>query len=286
MKSAGWLLLLCFFHPSLSFAAWQLNPLSVAAGEVVVLRWQGDAPPDFAVGRFADQLFYCEKDDNGSLFALIGVDIEQARGQQFIQLLAFDRVGSSTSATLPLEVVDKERGVDRLTLPPEMVEPKDPAVRKRIAKENRMLQDLYARHDGPLLAGPFLPPVADRVSSQFGKKRILNGVERSPHSGTDFRSPSGRSIRSPASGRVVYVGDLYYTGRTVVLDHGAGLYTLYAHMSKSSVTQGQDVDPRTILGQVGSTGRSTGAHLHWTVRLRDTRIDPLTLLQRFGAQSP
>jgi murein DD-endopeptidase MepM/ murein hydrolase activator NlpD len=286
MKCCGWLLLIFLLITGPANADWDLTPAKVAAGEVVVLRWQGGAPPDFVVGRFADQLFYCESDGKGGLFALIGVDIEQVLGTQAITLLAFDKNGTGVKTSLALQVIDKERGVDRLTLPPEMVTPKDPAILKRIAKDNQMLQELFSSQNGSLLAGPFRVPVTDPVSSQFGKKRILNGVKRSPHSGTDFRSPFGRPVKSPARGRVVFVGDLYYTGRTVVLDHGAGLYTLYAHFQKSSVRTGDVVEPGAVLGKVGSSGRSTGAHLHWTVRLRGSRIDPLSLLKRFGAESP
>lgn len=137
-----------------------------------------------------------------------------------------------------------------------------------------------------MLADSFKRPVPDKVNSHFGKKRILNGLPRAPHSGTDFRSPSGRLIRSPARGDVVFSDDLYYTGNTVILDHGAGLYSLYAHLSQTLCSPGQRLEPGQPLGKVGSTGRSTGAHLHWTVRLREARIDPMTILERFGSKIP
>jgi len=276
--------LIILLLPQSLLAAWELTPTTVAAGDVAVLRWHGPGRPDSAVGRFADTPFYLETAANGDLFALIGVDIEQAPGVLMVTVIATDRQGQGRLTTLPLQVIVKDRGVDRLTLSPEMVTPKAPAVLERIARDNALLRQLFGKHDGKLMAEPFRAPVTDPVSSHFGKKRILNGKLRSPHSGTDFRSPAGRPVRSPARGRVVYSGELYYTGRTVVLDHGAGLYSLYAHLLSALVQKGELLAAGQVLGKVGSTGRSTGAHLHWTVRLRNARIDPLTLLQRYGAE--
>ena len=115
----------------------------------------------------------------------------------------------------------------------------------------------------------------------------MNGKPKSPHSGTDFRSPSGTSIRSISSGRVALVADLFYTGQTVVVDHGEGLLSIYAHLSKVLVKEGSELRVGDTLGEVGSTGRSTGAHLHLTVRLLGERIDPLALLAVFdGSMNP
>ncbi len=264
-------------------AAWTLTPETVAAGDVVLMRWEGDSPPDNAVGRFAGQPFYFEHDISGGLFALLGVDIEMPMGVQMVSVVTFGGKKQEKVLYMPLRVVAKDRGVDRLTLAPEMVTPTRSKVKKRIADENALLKKLFGQHAGPLLAEPFRRPVEDPVSSRFGKKRILNGEVRSPHSGTDFRSPRGRRVHAPARGRVVYQGELYYTGNTVVLDHGAGLYSLYAHLEGIDVDKGQMLNQGEVLGRVGSSGRSTGPHLHWTVRLRNARIDPMSLLNRYGA---
>jgi murein DD-endopeptidase MepM/ murein hydrolase activator NlpD len=109
----------------------------------------------------------------------------------------------------------------------------------------------------------------------------MNGKPKSPHSGTDFRSSVGTPVRSISSGRVVLVSDLFYTGQTVVVDHGEGLLSVYAHLSKILVEENHELQVGDVLGKVGSTGRSTGAHLHLTVRLLGERIDPLALLAIF-----
>lgn len=279
------LLLLLLLLPQSLLAAWDL-PSTVAAGDVALLQWRGANPPDLAVGRFADQTFYLERDAHGRLFALIGIDIDHPLGPYPLQLVSFDRRGTGHQTTLTVHVVDKDRGDERLTLPQAMVTPQKTSLLRRIKRENRMLRQLFARSEGVLRAGPLRRPVPDSVSSRFGKRRILNGVPRSPHSGTDFRSPFGRKIRAPARGKVVYVGDLYYTGRTVIVDHGAGLYSLFAHLSSAAVKKGETVAAGRTLGKVGSSGRSTGAHLHWTVRLRGARVDPMSLLRCYGAESP
>jgi len=124
------------------------------------------------------------------------------------------------------------------------------------------------------------------VSSPFGLRRILNGKPRSPHSGVDFRSSRGTPIRSAAAGVAVFAGDLYYTGKTVVLDHGDGLYTLYAHLESIDCRTGERLKDGDIVGKVGSSGRSTGPHLHWGCKLRGDRIDPLALVNLFREEKP
>ncbi len=175
--------------------------------------------------------------------------------------------------------LDRERPEERLTLPKRMVTPgkKDSA---RISREHNHLKEVFAGRS-PRFWTSFEKPVDDAVNSVFGKRRVLNGKPKSPHSGTDFRSPSGTPVRPISNGRVALVSDLFYTGNTVVVDHGEGLFSLYAHLSEVLVEEGHDLLVTDILGKVGSTGRSTGAHLHLTVKLFGERIDPLALLAAF-----
>lgn len=278
-------LLLLLFTPVAATAYWVVVTPIVYNGELAMLSWQGENPPDMMIGSFNESLFFAEATSLGSI-ALLGVDIKTSSGQFPIELISVSKLGELQLQTLSLEVAQKDRGVSRITLPPEMVTPKGVELLARIDRERLMLTDIFKQDSGPLLADLFRRPVPDPVNSPFGKKRVLNGLPRAPHSGVDFRSPSGRLVRTPSRGDVVFSGDLYYTGRTVILDHGAGLYSLYAHLSKPLCSPGQRLEPGQPLGKVGSTGRSTGAHLHWTVRLREIRIDPMTVLDRFGSNSP
>jgi len=129
-----------------------------------------------------------------------------------------------------------------------------------------------------LWSGPFVRPVPDAANSAFGTRSVFNGEPRSPHSGADFSSQPGTPVKSPNAGRVVLAGDLYFTGNTVVIDHGAGLLSLFAHLRAITVRESDSVTAGTVIGEVGATGRVTGPHLHWTVRLNGARVDPMSLL--------
>lgn len=151
--------------------------------------------------------------------------------------------------------------------------------RQRIARESaikRRLRNTYSRSTPQL---NFVTPVKGRRSSSFGIKRILNSKKRDPHSGMDIAAPLGRVIKAAATGKVLYVGNLFYTGKVVYLDHGKGIISLYAHMSKISVKRGQWVKRGQAIGNVGRTGRVTGAHLHWSVYLNGTAVDPTLFLR-------
>lgn len=261
-------------------SAWcgELTLLSsqVYNGEVAVLRWQGE-PLSFGVVGFNDDVFYLYPDPEGAI-ALLPVRLDVQEGDYPLSAALVDRYGQTTVAELVLRVAYKERPVEHLTLPARMVSPvkKDT---ERIEREasllNRKFKSITQR-----LWSTFERPVDDPVNSVFGKRRLMNGKPKSPHSGTDFRSPAGTPVRSVSNGRVVLTADLFYTGQTVVVDHGEGLYSIYAHLSTVLVEEDDDLSLGDILGEVGSTGRSTGAHLHLSVRLLGERVDPLALLDR------
>lgn len=120
----------------------------------------------------------------------------------------------------------------------------------------------------------FLWPTAGPISSEFGLKRFYNGVARNPHSGIDIAAPKGSEVRSPAKGQVVLTGNFFFNGKTVFVNHGDALVSMFCHLDQIHVNQGDQVDTGNLLGTVGSSGRATGAHLHWSLSLRNVRIDP------------
>jgi murein DD-endopeptidase MepM/ murein hydrolase activator NlpD len=172
-----------------------------------------------------------------------------------------------------------------LTVAPRFVDPPASA-RPRIEREAKRLHAIYETVSADRTPGPFVAPVPQRRSSPFGARSIFNGVPRERHGGLDFASPAGTVIRAPAAGKVVLVAPLYFTGNTVVIDHGRGLYSVLAHLQRATVRQGQVVLQGARLGTVGMTGRATGPHLHWTVRLGGTRIDPAAVLDVLGPATP
>jgi murein DD-endopeptidase MepM/ murein hydrolase activator NlpD len=149
----------------------------------------------------------------------------------------------------------------------------------------------FVRHAQSASAGerlwstPFQRPVPDPANSRFGSRSIYNGEPRRPHAGADFLSAAGTPVKAPNAGRVVSARDLYFTGNTVIVDHGLGLVTLLAHLSSMEVREGEMVKAGQVVGRVGATGRVTGAHLHWALTAGGARVDPLSALALLGERT-
>lgn len=283
MKKLSWLLLLVGLWLGITASAWggelRLEPEVIAPGEVALARWIASGPTAGEL-RFNDKLIPLEPGEEGG-WALLGLDLGAAPGDYPLRLRL---PGGTEQQVGTLKVTAKKRPEERLTLPKAYVSPQDPAILQRIEREGKLLRQIFSvRSQGPLPTA-FVLPVGDPMGSPFGLRRILNGQPRSPHAGVDFRSPRGTIVGASAAGRVVFTGDLYYTGLTVLVDHGDGLYSLYCHLESLDCAPNQPVALGTPLGRVGSTGRSTGPHLHWGVKLRGDRVDPLTLTALLGGK--
>ncbi|WP_321394347.1 M23 family metallopeptidase [Emcibacter sp.] len=159
-------------------------------------------------------------------------------------------------------------------LPPKMVTP-PPEVQERI-RQDALKVNAARKSDSDLsdFGKPMVWPVKGRISGHFGNHRILNGKPRSPHTGMDIAAPEGTPVVAPWGGRVTLVADLYYTGNTVIIDHGYGVSTVYCHLSSVAVEEGQEIGQGADLGKVGMTGRATGPHLHWGLNWYGERLNP------------
>lgn len=146
---------------------------------------------------------------------------------------------------------------------------------KRIRGEQARSRAAYARWSAEQQAQlTFILPVEGRISGVFGSQRFFNGQPRRPHSGLDIAAPTGTPIQAPAAGKVVETGDYFFNGKTVFIDHGEGLVTMYCHLDSIDVKKGQWLEQGEQLGTVGATGRVTGPHLHWSISLNNTLVDP------------
>jgi len=207
----------------------------------------------------------------------IPLDTETGRRDLVVRATTADNV--TTLARVEMQVARAKFPERRLTVDERFVDPPESEI-TRILAESKRLDGLFAAiRPGRLWTGAWRMPVPGTATSSFGRQTILNGVTRGRHQGADFRAGVGTPIQAPNAGEVVLAEDLYFSGNTVVLDHGAGLYSLFAHLSKTNVGLGSRVARGDVLGEVGATGRVTGPHLHWAVRLQNTSVDPLSLVE-------
>jgi len=149
---------------------------------------------------------------------------------------------------------------------------------ERINKENKRIREVKAYRYKNLLSGKFQMPLEGILTSPFGLRRFYNDQPRRPHGGIDIAGATGTPVYAPATGLVVDTGDYFFNGNSIFLEHGLGLQTFYAHLSKFHVKAGDKVEAGDLIGEVGATGRVTGPHLHWSVGLNGTWVDPNLLL--------
>lgn len=207
--------------------------------------------------------------------AIVGIPLSATPGEH--QLLV-NWGNGGPSARHYFNVVSKEYPTQHITIENRrMVNPNAQDL-ERIARERALKREAKAAWSpqDPQLA--FLQPVEGQISGSFGRRRVFNGQPRSPHSGMDIAAPLGTPVTAPAAGRVVEVGDFFFSGNVVYVEHGQGLVTLYAHLDRVDVEKAQRIEAGQTIGTVGATGRVTGPHLHWSVGLNNTWIDPALFL--------
>ncbi len=180
---------------------------------------------------------------------------------------------------IDVTVRSKDFGVRQLTLPKELVE-LDAVTLERVKKEAAIMKEvLEARPTAPQWKGPFVKPLSGEVVGTFGQASIINGMPRSPHSGVDLKAEKGTPVVSINSGRVALTGEHFFNGLFVVVDHGGAVQSMYFHLDKILVQQGDKVTKGRVVGLVGATGRATGPHLHFGIRINGARIDPMQFMK-------
>jgi biotin carboxyl carrier protein len=249
----------------------------IRQGDVALVKVESDLAIDSISGQF-DGRELVFQGDGPTQTALIGAAMNMEPGDYQLVLTALAD-GQDVSESYTVAVRARDYKVERLSLPKKMVTPAAKEVIARIIREANSLKKVKKMLTPERFwDGEFVHPADGLFADNFGVRRIINGIEKKPHSGNDLKAYAGTPVKSPNGGTVVYVDKMYYGGKTVVVDHGHGLSTLYMHLSKILVNHGERVEKGEVIGLVGSTGRSTGPHLHWGAYLGGINVDPASLL--------
>jgi len=250
----------------------------VYQGGVAAIGVSGKGLRRVRVLRGGREISFFPRDTDGSFGALLGADLEEAAGPKKMVIRAQGKADIEVPVFLRVRI--KNYSTERLSLPASF-DRFDEATLKRIRREKKHMAQFWSISSGKRWwKAPFVRPVPGAITSPFGLRRVINGSRRSPHSGVDLRAAEGADIVATNHARVVLVDEFYFNGKSVVLDHGGGLYTMYFHLSDFRVNEGSQVRKGEVIGLVGMTGRVSGPHLHWGARLNGARVNPFELLNK------
>jgi len=202
--------------------------------------------------------------------AIVGIPLDTPAGTQHLRVLS-----DGQSSVHDFEVRARDYPTQRLAIQDERKVSPSATDMERISRETAEMDAVKAVwSETEVHSLQLLLPVQGRESSAFGLRRFFNGQARRPHAGLDIAASAGTPVNAPAAGTVIGTGDYFFNGNTIFLDHGQGLITMYCHLSQVGVKRNQHVAAGEVIGAVGKTGRATGAHLHWSVILNRTMVDP------------
>jgi murein DD-endopeptidase MepM/ murein hydrolase activator NlpD len=279
MRRFSLITLLAFFWCAAAHAEELLivvRPTEVYQGGIAEITISGRGLAELKARRGADEIPLFPVDE-ATHVALVGIDLEQKAGP--LELVLSGRSPDETwkrSAKVNVKIKNFPR--EEITVPSSFDQLDAPTL-KRIEKEQAALDRLWKiRTPERLWEGAFIAPVPGTVNSAFGFRRIVNGLARAPHAGVDLKAAQGAEVAAANNGRVVLTDEFFFSGKSLVLDHGGGLYTMYFHLSEFRAAMGARVRKGDVIGLAGMTGRVTGPHLHWGARLGGARIDPAALL--------
>jgi murein DD-endopeptidase MepM/ murein hydrolase activator NlpD len=258
-----------------------LSKTDAKQGSILVVRLTSDADLARAAVRLGGRAERLEADGGARAFrGIVGIDFESATGGEDLRVDVEGLCGDAHAAAKRIDVRSGRFAVEKLTVAPGYVEPPESEL-DRIREDREKVERVWKSGDAERRwSGPFRLPVDAPVREKsFGSRRVFNGQSRSPHSGLDLAAREGQEVAAPAPARVALAEDLYFSGGTVILDHGAGLFTSYFHLSRIDVKAGDVVVEGARVGAVGATGRATGPHLHWSAKIAGARVNPLGLLK-------
>ncbi len=247
------------------------RPAAVPGGVAIVALGESAQPPVATLGEQPVMV----ASDGAQWHAVVGISLSTKQGST---LRIAVRRPNGDADEVPIEVGSKQYATQELTVKPGQVNLSEENL-ARYRRESAHLKKIRRTFSDYLPGSLLLMQPCEGVrSSSFGLRRVFNGESRNPHSGMDLAAPEGAPVLAAASGRVIDRGDYFFSGNMIILDHGQGLLTLYAHLSAMDVEVGEQVERGARIGLVGATGRVTGAHLHFGVYLNSVPVDPALFL--------
>ena len=253
-------------------------PRVVKQGSVIALTFPlkagepGNAP---IVGRFQGREVPTFTTPDG-VGVLLGVDMDDPPGPADFVLEIPGAAHPRILDRVPVTVASGDFGVETLTLPKAQVD-LDETTLKRVREEQQTALAVMQPVTPRLWEGNFVVSVVGTPRGTFGQRRVINGEPRQPHNGEDISAPLGTPVVATNRGIVRMVAEQFFSGNSVIIDHGLGLYSMYFHLATTAVKPGDEVQRNQVIGTVGATGRASGPHLHWGVRLNGARVNPLSL---------
>ena len=254
-------------------------PQELKQGEVLFVTVKPETQVTSVKGDLAGTPIYFYESEGGGFAGIVGVDLAASPGQRYLRVEITDLEERSFERVFQVPVHAGEFEVQRLTVAPKMVDFTEETYQRYLA-ERKELKRVY-NHVRPerLWRHSFVKPVEGSITSTFGLRRVFNDKARNPHSGVDIAASQGTPVGACNDGIVVFVQELYLEGKTIIIDHGFGLYSIYMHLSEMQAREGDTVHVGEVIGLVGATGRVTGPHLHWGIKLLGAKVDPFSLVR-------
>jgi murein DD-endopeptidase MepM/ murein hydrolase activator NlpD len=272
---------LVFLAHSLLALEYEIVDVSLANGKTALITFAKEQGISYDKVVHAQESFKIFEHplDQTKMYALLPMSYYQTPANEKLEIL-YAQNGVNKTQEIRLKIKDGNYAKEQIQVSKEKVNPTSKAVKDRIAKEYSEAMNVYGTvHKESYINSAFIAPMKSKITSDFGKARVYNDSLQGYHSGTDYRADVGTPIIASNDGVVALVEERFYSGGTVLVDHGQGIYTCYFHMSKFDVKKGQKVKKAQLLGLSGASGRVTGPHLHFAVRINKVQVDPLQFIE-------
>lgn len=213
--------------------------------------------------------------------AILGIDLDESPGAKEMHIKIVSSNGHELTKKISFTVLAKDFSTQHLSLPESKVTLSSNDL-ARHEQEQAIVDRIFTNTSSVKLRGTgFIQPVKGASDTPFGVRRFMNNKPRNSHSGIDFKADQGAPVVASSDGIITYTGDHFFSGNSIFIDHGLGIITMYFHLSSILAKPGESVQKGAVIGRVGSTGRSTGPHLHWGMRINNQRVDPMALLKHY-----